>query len=121
MMTDLAQPVITVADLVHMHEAIAASLDINQPGNNDWRFAALGAYTEIGEIFANLPWRPWRSSDSRKPTQLELDLALPEIADAVGALLRCVVNLGINAEAFEAACLKHVQTKYERLSNGHDR
>ena len=111
----------TIADLIRMHEAIAASLDTSRPGNNDWRFAALGAYTEIGEVFAHLPWRPWRASDSRQPTAEELDLALPELADAVGALLRCVVNLGIDAETFEQACLAHVKTKYERLGNGHDR
>ena len=73
----------TIADLIRMHEAIAASLDTSRPGNNDWRFAALGAYTEIGEVFAHLPWRPWRASDSRQPTAEELDLAL--VARRVGA------------------------------------
>jgi hypothetical protein len=111
----------TIANLLRMHQAVADSLDPDVPGQNDFRFAMFGAFTEIAEAVQHLPWRPWRAADRREPTADELAAATPELADAIGALLRCVANLGIDPDMFEQACLEHISVKFERLASGWDR
>lgn len=111
---------VSIADLLRMHQTIASSLDPSIPNQNDFRFAAFGAMIEIAEAMQHLPWRPWRIADRRKPTSEELDAAIPELADVLGALLRCVANLGIDPERFERACVEHIVVKFKRIKSGID-
>lgn len=111
---------LTIAELVRMHTAIAETLDPTVANQNDFRMAAFGAMLEVGEAFQHLPWRPWRTADRRPPTAEELEAAIPELADALGALLRCVANLGIDPDRFERACALHIATKFQRIRNGVD-
>lgn len=111
----------TITDLVRMHGEIAKQLDASVPNQNDFRFALLGVCVEVGEALQCLPWRPWRAADDRQPTEKDLSEALPELADAMGALLRAVANLGIAPEVFEYACVEHITIKYQRITNGMDR
>lgn len=110
----------SIADLVRMHQGVASVLDTSQPNQNDFRFAAFGAMIEVGEAMQHLPWRPWRTADRRPPTAAELEAAIPELADAVGALLRCVANLGIDPQRFERSCVEHIAVKFERVESGQD-
>ena len=111
----------TLTELLEKHQEIAQALDASVPNQNDFRFAGLGAIVEIAEALQNLPWRPWRASDRRPPTEGELEAALPELADAAGALFRMVVNLGIPPERFAKACEEHLAEKWRRISLGVDR
>lgn len=110
----------TIAGLLRMHQAVADTLDESVTNQNDFRFALLGVVTEVAEAIQHLPWRPWRTADRRPPTSEELDAAIPELADALGALLRGVVNLGIDPERFEQACVEHISVKFERIRSGQD-
>ena len=111
----------TLTELLEKHHEIAHALDSPVPNQNDFRFAGLGAITEIAEALQHLPWRPWRASDRRAPTEEELEAALTELADAAGALFRMVVNLGIPPEGFAKACEDHVAEKWRRIVLGVDR
>lgn len=110
----------SIATLVRMHQAVADSLDADVPNQNDFRFALLGVVTEVAEALQHLPWRPWRTADRREPTSAEMAAAIPELADALGALLRGVANLGIDPERFERACVEHIAVKFDRIRSGRD-
>jgi hypothetical protein len=112
---------IGIADLISAHAHIASQLDMRVTNQNDWRFALFGALAEIGEVLQILPWRPWRAADDRLPGSVELDEAIPELADVVSAVFRAVANLGIDPRRFELACFEHVQVKHKRLLAGQDR
>jgi hypothetical protein len=111
----------TLVDILKAHQEIARALDSSVPNQNDYRFAGLATIVEVAEALQNLPWRPWRARDRRPPTEDELEAALPELADAAGALFRMVVNLGIPPECFARACEEHIAEKWRRINLGVDR
>jgi hypothetical protein len=110
----------TLVEILKAHQEIAQALDSSVPNQNDYRFAGLAAIIEVAEALQNLPWRPWRARDRRSPTEDELEAALPELADAAGALFRMVVNLGIPPERFARACEEHIAEKWRRINLGVD-
>ena len=117
---DAHEATMTLTELLEKHQEIAQALDASVPDQNDFRLAGLGAVVEIAEALQNLPWRPWRASDRWLPTEDELEAALPELADAAGALFRMMVNLGIPPERFARACEEHVAGKWRRIGLGVD-
>jgi hypothetical protein len=111
----------TIGELAQAHRNIADRLDISVPGQNDFRFALLGAVSEIGEALQHLPWRPWRTLDQRVPSEEDISDALPELIDAMSAILRACINLGVTPQEIEDALWAHVEIKHHRLDEGFDK
>lgn len=113
-------PDLSVEALLQRHQQIVNRLDNSVRNQNDWRFSLFGAYTELGEATAHLPWRPWRVADRRPPYPEEIIAAVPELADAVSAIFRAVVLLGVPNSMFQAALWEHVAIKEQRIDSGKD-
>jgi hypothetical protein len=99
----------TIGELAQAHRNIADRLDISVPGQNDFRFALLGAVSEIGEALQHLP------------SEEDISDALPELIDAMSAILRACINLGVTPQEIEDALWAHVEIKHHRLDEGFDK